>query len=430
MGQESMLKAQIKSRLARNTLWMSMGQGLRLLVQAVYFTVIARALGASNYGSFVGVAALVGILYPFGAMGSGHLLIKSVARDKGMFSIAWGKALVTTAIGGAILVAGVILLSRTVLPGTIPVHLVVVVAIADIPGLSLITIAGQAFQAFEQLQWTAAINLLISVNRMLGALLLIVFYQHPTALQWGYAYLACTTVTATVSIALVLSRLGAPRLKLRLSPEALWKGFHFSVSLSAQTIYNDIDKTMLARLSSLNATGIYGAAYRLIDVTFAPVLALLYSAYPNFFREGRAGISSSFSYAKPLLLRAAGYAAIVACAILVFAGVVPYVLGPEYAETTVALRWLSPLPLLKATHYFLSDTLTGAGHQGLRSAIQAGVALFNLLINLWLIPRYSWTGAAWSSIASDALLAGSVGMAVYILSKTSRGLAQSASQSA
>ncbi len=248
VGQKNMLRAQIKSRLARNTLWMSMGQGLRLLVQAVYFTVIAGALGASNYGSFVGVAALVGILYPFGAMGSGHLLIKSVARDKGTFSIAWGDALVTTGIGGAVLVAAVILLSRAVLPGTIPVHLVVVVAIADIPGLSLITIAGQAFQSFEQLQWTAAINLLISMNRMLGALLLVVFHHHPTALQWGYVYLACTVVTATLSTALVFTRLGAPRLKLRRSPEALWKGFHFSVTLSAQSIYNDIDKTMLARL--------------------------------------------------------------------------------------------------------------------------------------------------------------------------------------
>jgi O-antigen/teichoic acid export membrane protein len=403
---------------------MSMGQGLRLLVQAVYFTVIARALGASNYGSFVGVAALVGILYPFGAMGSGNLLIKSVARDKRTFSTAWGDALVTTAIGGAVLVGAVILLSRTVLPGTIPVHLVVVVAIADIPGLSLITIAGQAFQSFEQLQWMAAINLLISLNRMLGALLLVFFFHPATALQWGYVYLACTAVTATAATALVIFRLGAPRLKLRRSPEALWHGFHFSVSLSAQTIYNDIDKTMLARLSSLHATGIYGAAYRLIDVSFAPVLALLYAAYPNFFREGGAGIASSFSYAKPLLRRAAGYAAVVACAILLFAGVVPYVLGPEYTETTVALRWLSPLPLLKATHYFLSDTLTGAGRQGLRSAIQAGVAVFNVLINLWLIPRYSWVGAAWSSIASDALLAFSVGMAVYILSKTSRALVQ------
>jgi len=181
---------------------------------------------------------------------------------------------------------------------------------------------------------------------------------------------------------------------------------------------------MLARFSTLNATGIYGAAYRLIDVSFAPVLALLFAAYPNLFREGSSGVASSFSYARPLMLRAMRYGALIACAILLFAGIVPYVLGPEYAETTVALRWLSPLPLLKATHYFLADTLTGAGHQGLRSGIQAGVAVFNVLINLWLIPRYSWLGAAWASIASDALLVCSVGMAVYLLSRASEKLVE------
>jgi O-antigen/teichoic acid export membrane protein len=403
---------------------MSMGQGLRLLVQAIFFTVIARALGVDTYGSFVGVAALVGILYPFGALGSGHLLVMSVARDRRMFSIAWGDALVTTAVCGAALVAAVVLLSHYVLPGTIPTRLVLLVAIADIPGLCLITIAGQAFQAFEQLQWTAALNVFVSVNRLLGAVILVLTHHHPTALQWGYVYLACTAVTATVSSALAFYRLGAPRLVLRRSGHALWNGLHFSIGMSAQTVYNDIDKTMLARFSSLNATGIYGAAYRLIDVSFAPVLALLYSAYPNFFRQGSAGVSSSFTYAKPLLRRAVGYGALMACAILLCAGIVPFVLGKEYANTTEALRWLSPLPVLKATHYFLADTLTGAGRQGLRSGIQIGVALFNVLINLWLIPMYSWRGAAWSSIASDALLACAVGTAVYILSRPSRALAE------
>jgi O-antigen/teichoic acid export membrane protein len=423
-----MLRAKIKSKLARNTMWMSLGQGLRLLVQAAYFTIIARALGANHYGSFVGVAALVGIAYPFGALGSGHLLVRSVARDKTEFPTAWGDALVTTSICSTLLIAFVLLISRTVLPGTIPVNLVALVAIADIPCLSLAAIAGQAFQAFEQLQWMAAVNILLSGNRMLGALILVLFHHHPTALQWGYVYLASTAATAAISTAMTFVRLGSPRLRLqRPIGSALWHGFHFSVTLSAQTIYNDIDKTMLARFSTLSATGIYGAAYRLIDVSFSPVLALLYSAYPNFFRKGSAGINSSFSYAKPLMGRAMAYAALVSCGLLLCAGVVPYVLGPEYAETTVALRWLSPLPLLKATHYFLADSLTGAGHQGLRSGIQAGVALFNVLINLWLIPRYSWKGAAWSSIASDALMAISVGAAVYVLSRQATELVQTES---
>jgi O-antigen/teichoic acid export membrane protein len=421
-SQEDMLKLRLKNNLARNTLWMSGGQGLRLLIQAVFFTVIARSLGVGNYGSFVGVVALVGILYPFGALGSGYLLIKSVALDKQTFSTAWGGALITTTCCGAILITAVLLLSRFVLPAVIPLRLVLLVAIADILGLSLITIAGQAFQAFEQLKWTAAINVFLNASRLLGAVGLVIVHHHPSALQWGYVYLGCSAVAATAASGLVFARLGAPRLVLRRSLSEFREGFYFSISLSAQTVYNDIDKAMLVRLGTLDATGIYGAGYRLIDVSFAPVQALLYAAYPNFFRKGSAGISSSFSYAKPLLLRAMGYALLIGIGILLFAGIVPYVLGSEYARTTEVLRWLSPLPLLKAIHYFLSDTLTGAGHQGLRSGIQTGVAIFNVLINFWLIPAYSWRGAAWSSIASDALLACVVGTAVYVLSKRSQRL--------
>ncbi len=55
-------------------------------------------------------------------------------------------------------------------------------------------------------------------------------------------------------------------------------------------------------------------------------------------------------------------------------------------------------------HYFAADTHTRAGFQGLRSAVQIIVAVFNVLINFWLIPLYSWKGAAWSSLASDGLL--------------------------
>src|SRR6202050_1966122 len=84
--QEDTLKLQIKNRLTKNVIWLSAGQGLRLLIQAAFFTIIARSLGVSNFGSFVGVVALVGILYPFGSLGSGNILVKSVARNRESFS--------------------------------------------------------------------------------------------------------------------------------------------------------------------------------------------------------------------------------------------------------------------------------------------------------------------------------------------------------
>ena len=46
---------------------------------------------------------------------------------------------------------------------------------------------------------------------------------------------------------------------------------------------------------------------------------------------------------------------------------------------------------------------TGAGHQKARSIVQVAAAVFNILLNFWLIPLYSWKGAAWATLISDSL---------------------------
>jgi O-antigen/teichoic acid export membrane protein len=415
-----MIAASFKTTLARNTAWMVLGQGLRLVIQALYFVEIARSLGVRNYGAFIGVVALVGIVYPFGSLGSGNLLVKNVSRDPRLFSAYWGRALALTAVFGMILFIMVLGLAKFALPPTIPRLLVALVAASDIFGLNLITQAGQAFQAFERLHWTAAMNAMMSAGRLAGAVLLVAIHSHPSAEQWGFIYFGSTAVITLLAMLLVFGKLGKPTFRWSFLRSEIREGFYFSASQTAQTIYNDIDKTMLARLSTLEATGVYGAAYRLIDVSFVPVSALLWAAYPNFFRAGARGISSSLVYAKPLLLRALGYSGVVGVVLLLSSGLVPYILGNEYAPTAEALRWLAVLPIFKALHYFLSDTLTSAGHQGTRTALQASVAIFNVLINLWIIPRYSWRGAAWSSIASDALLLCAVGIAVAVFSRRAR----------
>ena len=408
-----------RSVLARNTLWMFAGQGVRLFIQALYFTLIARSLGAANYGAFVAVAALIAVVYPFGSLGSGNLLIKDVSRNQATFAACLGHALLITAVTSSILFTCVTLLARFVLPGSIPILLVCLVAGADLFGQSVVVICNQAFQAFERLHWMAIISVSFSASRLLAAVVLVLVNRHPSALQWGYGYFASTAIICTFALVLVLTRLGRPRFVIRRSPAELREGLYFSISLSAQTIYNDVDKTMLARLGSLDATGIYGAAYRLIEVSFVPAWSLLAAAYPKFFRAGSGGMSATFHYAKRLLVRVLAYAALGTLGILLCAGVVPYFLGPEYARTVEALRWLAPILVLRAIHSFLADALTGAGHQGLRSAIQASVAAFNILINFWLIPAYSWRGAAWSSILSDGLLACGIGAAAIVLSRRS-----------
>jgi O-antigen/teichoic acid export membrane protein len=139
------------------------------------------------------------------------------------------------------------------------------------------------------------------------------------------------------------------------------------------------------------------------------------ASYPRFFQHGASGVGEALRLASRLVAIASVYALLIVGGLYLTAQLLPYVLGKDYVDAVEAIRWLALLPLLKSVHYFAANTLTGAGYQGLRSSTQVFVAVFNFLINLWLIPLYSWRGAAWASIASDGLLAMSLWVTVGIL---------------
>src|SRR5438128_125005 len=122
------------SALARNTLWMFLGQGLRIIVQAVYFIVIARLLGPAQYGAFVAVVALVAILAPFATLGFGNLLIKNVVRDRASFAVSWGNALLVAVVSASLLFGVILVLARIALPATVPLTLIATIAAADLLG--------------------------------------------------------------------------------------------------------------------------------------------------------------------------------------------------------------------------------------------------------------------------------------------------------
>jgi O-antigen/teichoic acid export membrane protein len=306
-----------------------------------------------------------------------------------------------------------VVIAKFSLPSTTSIYLLIYVGVADVISNRVIEAAAQCFQAVGRMKYTAVILVAPSVTRTAYAL-----YQHAVtpradARQWAFDYMVATIVPAAVSVWLVGSQIGWPKLMLRDIREHMVEGVFFSISLSSQTIYNDIDKTMLARLSTLDAAGIYMTAYRIIDMSFMPVRSLAQATFTQFFREGQKGVRSSFSYAKRQLPRAVAYGTGVGIFLFLIAPVIPKILGSEYARSVEALRLLALLPLLKSIHYFLALTLTGADYQKIRAFVQVGIAVLNIGANLWLMPVYSWRGAAWISIACDGSLV--VGLYIALL---------------
>ncbi len=401
--------------LVRNTLWMLLAKFLKMIVQAAYFVMIARTLGAQQYGLFASLTALAAIISPFATWGSGDVLIKNVSRNRALFKEYWGNALLMIFSSSSVLIVLVMLIAPAILPEETSPLLIFLVFLSDLLFLKLLATAGQAFIAVSKLKHTAQIHFLLSLKNLVATLCFVSFFQTSDIVVWGALYMASTAITAGIGFLMVHQMLGTPKLAIsKLKPEIL-QGFYFSVNLCAETVNNNVDKTMLARLSTLQATGIYAAAYRLIDVAFVPVQSLLAASYAKFFQKGAAGIGGSLNLAKRLSPIAGMYGIAAGIGLFISAPMVPYIIGEDYSEVVNALRWLAPIPFFKAMQFFAADTLTGAGFQGLRSSIQVTAALLNFSLNLWLIPLYSWKGAAWSSLTSDSLRMLSLWLLVFVL---------------
>ena len=385
----SLLQRLRRSSIARDTGHLAIGQALRLVIQAAYFVLIARILGPEQYGSFVAVVALAGILAPYSGLGTNNLFVKNVCSGKRTAQICWGNGLLATTVSGAAfscLVLAVNLLFHL----RMSLWVAVAVCVSDLFLLRIVELAAFGFGAINRMKENAIQAVVASLLRLIAVGVLAVGWRSVTLPLWACAYLIASGVGAIYALGRAHSLWGAPRFNWQQLKEDVGEGIYFSIGTSAAT--------------SFAAAGIYAAAYRIVDVSMTPVRSLASAAYPHFFRKGVGGINSAYAYASTQIGRACIYSAILCPALWLCAPLLPLVLGHSYAHAAPALRWLALIPLLRSVHVFLADSLSGAGFQGTRSAIQAGIALTNIALNLAILPRYGWLGAAWTSLASDGLL--------------------------
>jgi O-antigen/teichoic acid export membrane protein len=157
-----------------------------------------------------------------------------------------------------------------------------------------------------------------------------------------------------------------------------------------------------------------------VDVSMSPIRALVFAANPQFFERGVLGIRANYSYARRLISRSMPCGIAIAVLLWTVAPVLPLLLGESYRSATPALRMLAVIPFLRSIHAFLADALSGAGYQAIRMVAQVGIALLNIGLNLLILPRWSWRGAAWTSVACDGALVVALWLTVQRCSRKER----------
>ncbi len=402
--------------LARNTVFATAWQSVRLTLQFAYLILVARVLGVEGYGIFAGSVALAASLSPLVGWGFGMILVQEVSRSPQRFPEFWAKALLAVAVSGPAMAGVMLALAPLLLPVDGHWTVILLIAAAELLAMPLVVAGSLAFQAHERLGRTIFNHVQLNIIRLAAVALL-------AALGWGglvefaWAYFGATACAAMLSLVQVNRALGNPDWTRGGLVGRRREGLGFSLSVVANTAHGELDKTLLLRLGGAAAAGNYSLANRIVAAATTPLVAYVLAIAPRLFRVGVTGVNAGSGYAIKLLLPILAYGVLAGCGIFVLAPLLPVLFGDSFSSAVPIVRALAALPLLLGISSLLLAVLTCSGAQRVRVVLEVGVLIFNVALNLVLIPMFDIFGSVGASLASQFALAVMAVVAIFHLAR-------------
>lgn len=367
-------------------------EALSKVASFVMFMVVTRLLSVSEFGLFSWALALSMLPVAFAVWGFGSTVIQHGSGNRKSVPTLLTEAILWRLILG------------------VPVIILLALPIWGEPqyrlGLVLVGIASLADTFNELIRYGAgaiarqravAYNLLI--QRILVTILVIVtVYKWPNATAMAAAY-CLGTLLGVAAMLVSAARIGLmPRwgLVTRDGMRAMWSRSH-AVGLSGvlNTLTFRSDTVLLGWLSTLSATGVYAAAYRLFETALFLIYSMVRVTAPKMAAETD----------KPKLLKLVSLTpTILICLFLPYvlvlavrgSDVMTLVFGSQYGgvESGLTLAVLG-LTLVPYAVQFLSQSALIARKINRQVLIGAILALVvNVAVNLALIPLWGPVGAA------------------------------------
>lgn len=175
-------------------------------------------------------------------------------------------------------------------------------------------------------------------------------------------------------------------------------------------IYYRIDTVLLSLMASTAVVGWYGAGYRLFDtLLFIPNLIINAIMYPVFSKLS-AGDARSQAALKVAIEKSMNLLLICAIPIATFMiAAAPNIIGflyhrDDFAHSIPVLQGLAPGLLFLYINTLLSNIIVSTRGEKKIPLMAACALVFNLVLNLLLIPRYQHIGAAVVTSLTELLL--------------------------
>lgn len=392
-------------RTARSVAWLTGGEIVGKVGTLVLIVGAARMLGAADFGTYSFALSLGLVLAVVTSWGFDitvvregsrvraalpHLLGEVLAARVAMTVVLWGAVSLLPVSGW---VTSVIVLSC--LLDTLTDAFRSAAAVLGVQRWAALAVAGQ------RLATAAAGMLAMWLGRGLTGLALATLLGSLAALgflSWRIARFGVRPTLAGASLAGLR----------KLHADSWGAGVHSALSMALFRV----DQLILGLLAGQVAVGFYAAGYRLLETVLFVTWATAQAVFPVIASAPdeaslRRGFSRSLAVVGAVLLPYA--------VVLTMRGpeLLGLLYGPSYeAGGAAVVRLLGPAPLVFAASFLLAYVLMAARPTPLVALASLTALIFNVVLNLTLIPVWGAAGAAFATTA--AYLAETVVLVVMV----------------
>jgi O-antigen/teichoic acid export membrane protein len=385
--------------LATNTLRVTFWHSLRVLCQLAWVLLLARALGVAGYGTYSGIAGLAIALSGLVGFGLGLRLYQDVARAPELFALRWHEA----SRGWLLSIVPVAFLFVAVGKAMFPLQgwiSLVLIGMAELAFSPWIAQVAFAYAAYSRVSTAAAVPVVGSASRVCAVACFLSLAPRQDLNTYALFH-ACALGLATLILVWTCKRCFRPsRPQTGLEWGSIRSGLGLSTVWLSAMAWNNLDKTFALRWGGDHIAGNFTAAQRFTGLATLPMEALVASALPRMFRRG-AGSDEHPGMMPALLCAAIAYGAVSAAAVYLLSDAIPWLLGPDFAEASLAVRWLAlcvPASCLKA---LLAHWLLAHGDVRWRIAMECvglGLMMSGMLL---LLPEHHILGAVYALTTAE-----------------------------
>jgi O-antigen/teichoic acid export membrane protein len=400
--------------IAKNTLVLLIAQCASSFLGFFYVIYAARYLGVEGYGIISFGLAFLGVLGAVADFGYSSIIAREVARDRSLAGKYIGNLILARLVLIGAMFAGVFLFAYV---SHYPIVTTTVLYLLTLSTcFSLFTINSYAiFQAFEKMEFQSIGIALTSVFNLLGAL--VVIHLDRGLIAWAAIFVVSNAVVFAYSSVVLIGKFTRP--KVEFDPLFLRHATSLALPFAISSILSitafRIDMVLLAILVGDIAVGIYSAAYGLLAFLIVIPSIIATSIYPRLsilFVTSQKQLTYGFNISLKLLFVVS--LPIAVGTTLLAQNIIFAIYNTQFDQSIIALRVLIwTVPFIFAT-YFFGTTLASINRQDLAVKILGCCALFNIALNLVLIPRFSYVGAAVVTVATEVL---GFALQFYALSK-------------